>query len=126
MFKPKEGAIAFFEFFSKDPRASKAFLENVFDWKMDVEEIAGSEIWFWAAANGPEGHMMTPMGGMPPGTVAFFRVQSVDATTRKVLKNGGKVLAPKYSVPGRGWFAWYEAPGGVVYAVYQPKVTTKA
>jgi predicted enzyme related to lactoylglutathione lyase len=121
MYEPKEGAVAFVEFFSTDPRASKRFLENVFDWKMETEEVAGTEIWFWEAANGPEGHMMRPMGGMPPGTVAFVRVKSVDVVTRKVLKNGGKVLAPKYSVPGRGWFAWYEAPGGVVYAVYQPK-----
>jgi predicted enzyme related to lactoylglutathione lyase len=122
MYKPAEGAVAFVEFFSNDAPAAQKFLQDVFGWSMGKEEVHGTEIWFWDSGNGPPGHMMAPMGGMPPATVAFFRVKSVDATSQRVLKHGGKILAPKYSVPGRGWFAWYEAPGGVVYAVHQPKL----
>ncbi len=120
MYQPKIGAIAFVEFFPKGPARVKRYFETVFGWKLAKERVKGVDIWYWDASNGPGGHMMAPMGDMARGsTVAFVRVNSVDEVTSKVTKNGGKILVPKYEVPGRGWFAWFEAPGGIVHEVYQ-------
>jgi uncharacterized protein len=111
MFKPDEGAVSFVEFYSKDPPVTKEFLEKVFGWKMTKTVAGGVDIWIFEAGNGSEGHLMAPMG-LSPGTVAFVRVKSVDAVSKKVEENGGKILVPKFEVPGMGWFTYFRAPGG--------------
>jgi predicted enzyme related to lactoylglutathione lyase len=63
---------------------------------------------------------MKPIGEMPPGTLNYVLVDSVDASVKKITQHGGKVLMPKQEIPKVGWFAVYEAPGGVVQAIYQP------
>jgi predicted enzyme related to lactoylglutathione lyase len=123
-FQSDVGAIAFFEFYSNDTLASKKFLENVFGWQMAKSNVGGVDIWTFDAGNGPEGHMMAPMG-LAPGTVAFVKVKSVDDVIRKIPKYGGKILVPKFEVPGLGWFTYFEAPGGTVHAAYQQKVTRR-
>ena len=120
MYKPNNGAIAFVEFFSKNPAVLKKFLKNVFGWRSEKVRNEGMDIHLFAPRNGPTTHMMAPMEKMSPSTVAFMRVISVDATSEKVKKNGGKVLFPKYQVPGVGWFCWYRDPGGYTLGVFQP------
>ena len=126
MYKPKVGAVAFVEFFSQEPKAAQRFFQKVFGWEIRRERVNDTDIYYFRAGNGPEGHIMEPMGPRyPPSTVAFVRVRSVDSVLARVVKNRGKVLVPKYEVPGAGCFAWFSAPGGTVHAVYQTQRRVK-
>jgi predicted enzyme related to lactoylglutathione lyase len=99
MYKPSNAAIAFVEFYSDNTSSAKKFLENIFGWKMKKSQVSGVDIWTFDAGNGPEGHMIAPMG-FKPGTVAFIKVKSIDSVIEKVPKYGGKILVPKFEVPG--------------------------
>ena len=50
-----------------------------------------------------------PSGGMykksanDTGPRTYVTVKNIDASTKKLQKNGGKVLVPKQAVPGMGW-----------------------
>jgi predicted enzyme related to lactoylglutathione lyase len=119
MYKPKEGAIVHVEITSSDPKASRKFLTKVFGWKFT--EMKDAEYSVFQAKNGPGGGLMAPMEGMPVGTVNYVLVKSVEAVSKKITKNGGKILMPKQEIPKIGWFAVYQVPGGFVQAVFQPK-----
>ncbi|MCI4318552.1 MAG: VOC family protein [Thermoplasmata archaeon] len=121
MTEMKPGAIVHVELSSSNPAATQKFLETVFGWKFKKEAAdMGMEYWSWDAGSGPGGGLMKPMQGMPPGTLNYVLVESVDAATKKITAAGGKVVMPKQEIPKVGWFAVFEIPGGVMQAVYQP------
>ena len=119
LFKPDVGTVAFVEFYSENPLAAKKLLQSVFGWKMVKSNVGGVDIWTFDAGNGPEGHMMAPLG-LKPGTVAFVKVKSINVVTKKILKYGGKILVPKFEVSGLGFFTYFEAPGRTVHAAFEP------
>jgi predicted enzyme related to lactoylglutathione lyase len=122
MTDPKPGAIVHVELSSNDPAATRKFLTGVFGWKFKKEEsMPEMEYWTFDAGSGPGGGIMKPMAGMPPGTLNYVLVDSVDAAVKKITAHGGKVLMPKQEIPNVGWFAVYEVPGGIVQAIYQDK-----
>jgi len=119
MADPKPGAIVHAEISSKDPAATKKFMEGVFGWKFT--KMPEMDYWTFDAGSGPGGGLMKPMKGMQPGTLNYILVESVDDTTKKITKHGGKILMPKQEIPNFGWFAVFEVPGGVVKAIYEAK-----
>jgi predicted enzyme related to lactoylglutathione lyase len=121
MANPKPGAIVHVEYSSKNPEATRKFLEGVFGWKFKKEDASEMEYWSFRAKGGPGGGLMAPMDGGSPSTQTYVLVASVDAALKKVESGGGKVLMPKTEIPKVGWFAVYEIPGGVVQAVFQAK-----
>jgi len=125
MYKPNEGAILFTEMISRDPTATKDFLEKVFGWVFEKREGEGPDIWLFDAKNGPGGHLMGQMGDSPIGTVNYVLVKSVTAAIKRIVRSGGTIIVPKFRIPGAGWFAMYEMPGGVRQAVFQPNAPTK-
>ena len=116
--KDEHGTLAFVEFYSKDALAAKRVLGSVFGWKFTKTSAGGVDIWMFRDPAGVEGHMMAPLG-MTQGTVAFVKVRSLDEVIRKVPKLGGKILIPRFEVPGMGWFAYFRAPGGTVHAAFE-------
>jgi predicted enzyme related to lactoylglutathione lyase len=122
MTDPKPGAIVHVELSSKDPPATRKFLTGVFGWKFKKEEsMPEMEYWTFDAGSGPGGGIMKPMEGMPPGTLNYVLVDSIDAAVKKITAHGGNIMMPKQEIPNVGWFAVYEVPGGIVQAIYQPK-----
>jgi predicted enzyme related to lactoylglutathione lyase len=110
------------ELSSNDPPATRKFLEAVFGWKFKKEDAAPEmEYWTFDAGSGPGGGLMEPMNGMPPTTLSYVLVESIDAAVKKIADHGGKIRIPKQEISNFGWFAVYEIPGGVAQAIYQPK-----
>ena len=122
MTDPTPGSVVHVELASKDPAATRKFMDAVFGWKFKKEEMGdGPEYWTFVAGNGPGGGVTEPMGpSAAPGTLNYVLVDSVDAAVKKISSHGGKILMPKSEIPKVGWFAVYEAPGGIVQAIYQP------
>jgi predicted enzyme related to lactoylglutathione lyase len=117
----KPGSIVHVEMTSNDLAASRKFLEGIFGWKFKKEEMGGGlEYWSFEAGTGPGGGLMAPMGPMPPSTLNYVLVDSVEATVKKIKTHGGKIMMDRTEIPKVGWFAIYELPGGVVQAIYEP------
>jgi len=125
MTDPKPGAIVHVELSSSDLPASRKFFETVFGWKFKKEAMPEGEYWTFEAPSGPAGGLTGPMGGMPPGTLNYLLVESVDAAVQKITAHGGKILLPKQEIPRVGWFAVFEAPGGNVLAIYQGQMAAR-
>jgi hypothetical protein len=60
-----------------------------------------------------------------PSVVNTVDVNDVDEVIEKVEKSGGKVLRPKHAVPGVGWLAYVQDPGGIVTGVMQEDTKAK-
>lgn len=120
---PPYGSIVHCELYSDDPAATKRFYEQVFGW--EFQEIPNAGYWLVKAPGRPHGGMLQrrsprePGGFAPPRTLNYILVQSVDEAVKRIRKAGGRVLVPKYEIPGRGWFAVFESPGGIVHNVLE-------
>ena len=117
-----EGAYAHIELYSDDPQATQDFFAHVFGWKFqDASYGPGMTYKTYQTPMAPHGGIMDrKVVPMPvPPVVAYIKVNDVDATTRRIAKAGGKVLQEKMEVPNVGWFAVFEAPGGVVQALWE-------
>lgn len=122
MANEKPGAIVHVELTSNDPAATRKFLEGVFGWKFKKEEMDPSmEYWTFDAGSGPAGGLTAPAEGMPPSTLNYVLVDSVEAAVKKVKSHGGKVMMDRTEIPTVGWFAVYQIPGGVTQAVFEPR-----
>ena len=110
--------IVHIEIAAKDPKATAGFYSSLFDWKIETDENMG-----YVMFQGEPG----PGGGFPkidnemykPGdVVVYIETDDIDATLKKIVALGGKVLAPKTEIPQMGWFAFFSDPNGNRLALY--------
>ena len=115
--EPAAGSIVHFELYSEDPEATRAFHEAVFGW--DFETIGEGEYTMAEPPTPPAGGVMEANEGMPVGTLVYLLVDSAEDASEAVEAAGGRVLREPFEVPGWGTMAVFEAPGGVVGAVWE-------
>jgi predicted enzyme related to lactoylglutathione lyase len=125
MTDPKPGAIVHVELSSTNLAATRKFFETVFGWKFKKEAMPEGEYWTFDAGSGPAGGVTNPMGGMPPATLNYILVESVDASVKQITTHGGKIVVPKQEIPQVGDFAVFEAPGGNHLAIFQSKMAPR-
>lgn len=117
---PPQGAYAHIELYSRDTAATRAFYAEVFGWRFeDMSYGPGMTYLGYRAPAAPHGGVMPAMEGFPVSVLAYIQVDSVAKAQERIQQAGGKVLKGKYEVPNVGWFAVFEAPGGVVQAVWE-------
>lgn len=117
----KEGQIAHVELYSDAPEATKQFYTDVFGWKFSTASYGpGMEYNMFQAAAAPHGGLMSRQGMPPtlPATLVYVNVKDLDRTVRDIENAGGKIYQ-RMEVPNVGWFAIFEAPGGIVQAAWQ-------
>jgi predicted enzyme related to lactoylglutathione lyase len=113
--------VVHFEVPTSDPSSSRKFYENVFGWQF---KQWGGPVEYWLITTGEPG---TPgidggLGGAAnefKGSVNTVDVANLDETLAKVLANGGKVVMPKEEIPGVGWLAYVQEPGGAFIGLMQ-------
>jgi uncharacterized protein len=113
--------IVHFEIPADDVEKAKKFYTDLFGWKIEKLSVTDdSRLTSAATAQPMEYWIITTtddkgnkaLGGgimkrqMPEHRVTnYIGVRSVDEYSSKVVKLGGKVIAPKHTVPGMGYFA---------------------
>jgi predicted enzyme related to lactoylglutathione lyase len=120
--------IVHFEIPADDLEKMKDFYKAVFDWKLidlkgDVEYVMVHTV-----PTDDEGMLKEPgvNGGMYKRTertqvpVNYISVESVDDYIEKVIRNGGRVIAPKMEVPNIGFIVWIADPEGNPIGLLQP------
>src|SRR2546426_7625640 len=73
----------------------------------------------WEAPDQPAGGIMKPMEGRPAQVLNYIMSKSIDDTVQKITHLGGVILQPKMEIPGQGWWALFQEPGGTMMALYQ-------
>src|SRR3989475_3106103 len=119
----KPGSIVHVELHSADPAKTKQFYGEVFGWKF--EEMPEMNYILWRAENEPGGGIMQTMEGRSPQVLNYILAESVEDTLRDINEAGGIVIQPKMEIPGQGWWALFQEPGGTMMAIYEGRVATR-
>ena len=100
--------IVHFNVSADDMERAKGFYENLFDWKF--ESYPGPIPFYLIKTTDLDGN--EAVGGglaqrdeLAQGITNFIGVRSVDEYIAKIEKLGGKVIEPKWAVPGGGYLA---------------------
>ena len=108
------------EFHTNDPARTKRFYGEVFGYKF--EDFPEMNYTMYKAPGGPAGGIMKVMDNRPPQVLNYLMANDIERTLRKVSAAGGAILQPKMEIPGQGWWALFQEPGGTVMALYQGTV----
>lgn len=113
------GSFIWYELMTKDPKAAKAFYDDIVGWNIDAEAPPGGmDYRMINAPDGQAGGMSTLTadhlaGGARPGWLPYFGVDDVDATTAAAKGDGATVQMEPFDVPGVGRMAMLSDPQGV-------------
>jgi predicted enzyme related to lactoylglutathione lyase len=111
-------ALIHWELMVGDVEKAKRFYGAVFDWRF---QASGPEYTLIDTGSPPGGGMMAKPAGAPISALnSYFQVADVDATLRRVVEAGGRVIVPRTEITGIGWFAMFLDPEGIAIAVLQP------
>ncbi len=99
--------VTHFEINADDPERAIKFYSDVFGWKVKKWE---GPMDYWLITTGPEDQPGIDGGLMKreqPGASVTnsIDVPSVDEFVSKITEAGGKIISPKQSIPGVGYFA---------------------
>ncbi|MFX1500317.1 MAG: VOC family protein [Promethearchaeota archaeon] len=98
-----------FEINADDPLRAKGFYEKVFDWKFEKWE-GPLDYWLITAGNedepGIDGGLMK-RENKEDSILNYIGVKSIEDVINKIEKNGGKIINPKNSIPGVGYYATF-------------------
>lgn len=113
------GMLAFAEFASTDPSATRQFLERVFDWKFESAKIPTGEYLTYRTPGGGTGGIRPTLPKEPPVSTNYIVVDDLDQAERRVRDSGGEIVLPQTDIPKMGSFFWFKVPGGPIMACWK-------
>jgi predicted enzyme related to lactoylglutathione lyase len=117
------GSFIWYELLTKDPKAAKAFYDDVVGWNIDAEAPPGGmDYRMIVAHDGNVGGVMglnaeMLAGGAQPVWLGYFGVNDVDASVASIVAAGGQVHLPAFDIPDIGRLAMVTDPQGVPFYV---------
>jgi len=122
------GEVGHFEMPADNTERASKFYSATFGWK--TTPVPGMD--YTMVHTGPTGERgmpkepgyigggITKRGGPIEHPVVVIVVDDVASATKKVEKNGGKIVQPKQEIPGNmGWVAYVKDTEGNVVGLYQ-------
>jgi uncharacterized protein len=121
------GRVVHFEIHASDPQRAIKFYEAVFGWKITKWE-GPIEYWLIKTGDGPPGidGAILPRSGVPEeqappkGFVCTVAVDAIDQAISAIETAGGKIVVPKWEIPGVGTIAYAHDTELNVFGVLQP------
>lgn len=106
----KSNPVGWFEIPVADMDRAKSFYENVFDCELQIHELGPLVMaWFpWSEnESGSPGALVKGEPYVPSrqGTFVYLTAPDIEAHSKRVEENGGKVLYPKRSIGEYGYVA---------------------
>jgi len=120
--------VVHFEIPADNPGRAIKFYKDVFGWEI---KNWSEDNPYWLVTTGdnkiPGGinGAITKKQGPNMVTVNTIDVPSVDEYLTLVVKSGGKVIAPKMTVPSIGYLAYCQDTEGNVFGILQPDMSAK-
>ena len=113
--------VVHFEMMAYEPERAIDFYSKVLDWKFQKWANPDSDYWLISTgddeAPGINGGLTT--GKPVSAVVKTIGVADLDATLDRIEENGGRVIRPRVSRPGMGWYASFEDPVGNQFGLLQ-------
>ena len=112
--------VVHFEISADDPDQAARFYTDVFSWKINKWD-GPQEYWLITTGEGEpgiDGGLMRRQGPSN-GTVNTVDVPDLDVYVKRVESKGGKVVAPRMTVPGVGYLAYCQDPAGNTFGILQ-------
>ncbi|MGP8077224.1 MAG: VOC family protein [Thermoplasmata archaeon] len=108
------------EYASKDPAATRRFLEKVLGFHFDVmEEMGGYGMRSDEVSRGSGTGVRALEKGESPATIAYLTVANLDESLKTAQNEGARIVLKKTEIPGMGWHAVVHAPGDVPIGLFQ-------
>ena len=96
---------------SQDPDATRAFLGEVFGWKVASEGAYPGYTFIDTGAEGMPHTAISPRQGPEDEVLFFVAVEDVAATLSRAEELGGKIIQPAQQVPGTSFGVFADAQG---------------
>jgi uncharacterized protein len=116
----KLAKVIWFELGADDPKRAMDFYRKVFGWKF--KQYEDQEYWLVTAGTkdepGTDGAIQPRKKKSAP-VVNTINVSNIDATIKKIEKNGGKVTVPKMEIPMMGTLAYFVDTEGNMHGIMQ-------
>jgi predicted enzyme related to lactoylglutathione lyase len=111
------GAFSWNELMTSDPDAALAFYTALLGWKTQKMAMPGGDYHVVKVGEASVGGVMAipaeaKAGGMPPNWGSYVTVADVDATARRAVELGGKVVHGPQDIPAVGRMAVIIDPQG--------------
>ncbi len=119
--------VTHFEINVDDPERAIKFYTDAFGWEIKKWE---GPMDYWLIMTGPKDQPGIDGGLMKrehPGasTTNTIDVPSVDEFIAKITEAGGKIVAPKQSIPGVGYFAYCQDTEGNTFGIMEEDTSAK-
>jgi len=119
--------VTHFEISVDDPERAIKFYTDAFGWEIKKWE---GPMDYWLITTGPEDQPGIDGGLIKrehPGasTTNTIDVPSVDEFISKITEAGGKIVAPKQSIPGVGYFAYCQDTEGNTFGIMEEDTSAK-
>jgi uncharacterized protein len=117
---PRIGSFCWDELHTKDQDAAVKFYSSVFGWTGKVGADDAMKYWHWQNAGKDIGGMMSLMApNIPPHWMAYIAVSDPDASCKKAVELGGKIVMPPMDIPKVGKFGVITDPTGAAIALFR-------
>lgn len=102
--------------------AAANFYKEVFDWKVEVDEMYNYAQ--FSAEGGPGGGFVGlggdgPMQYKADKLLVYIGTDDIDASLASIEAHGGKTVLPNTEIPHIGWFAIFTDPTGNDVALFK-------
>jgi uncharacterized protein len=125
MTKHAPGTFSWAELATSDSEAGKKFYGGLFGWTFDDAPAGPDMIYSMAKLSGQTPGALYKMGkemaGVPPHWLSYVTVADVDATAKKAVAAGGKLMKEPFDVMTFGRMAVITDPTGATFAIWQAK-----
>jgi len=103
-----------------DVAKAKDFYRQMFSWQMD--DLPDMQYTMVKTGEAPDGGIMKhPMPGEPSFWLTYVLVDDIQASTKKAVSLGAKIIRDVHEVSGRGWLSIFFDPTGAPIGLWQPK-----
>ena len=111
------GRLVYFELPAADPSRSTEFYKSLFGWSFNKME-GPMEYYMTEAGGQPGGGLYPAQGGDDRTAKIYFDTDDIEASLAQVRELGG-TAGEKSPVPGMGWYAECQDPGGTKFSLWQ-------
>jgi len=111
-----------------DVAKAKAFYGNLFDWKLQDEDMGDMTYTMVGVGDGTGGGMLRQMiPGAPSAWMPYVNVEDIQSATKKAKSLGANIMKDVTPVADMGWLSIFTDPTGAVIGLWQsnPKAQTR-
>jgi uncharacterized protein len=118
------GRFIWYDLMTSDPKAAAQFYGEIVGWTTESGPKGGGYT-LWKAGQQAIGGLMTldddaKKQGIPPYWIGYVESADVDATVKKAVKLGGRILHPSEDIASVGRFAVLADPQGAAFVSFKP------